>query len=329
MQDLVERIKNAPALVLTTHISPDGDAAGSVIALGLALIALNKKVTVVFKDNFPTVVSYLRNDMLDYANTIPSLSPDDLLIIADCADAVRTGFRDQIHNLSPAQVALIDHHPWGDLQKLAETHCHDPKATASAELVYYLIQALEVRLTPPICTAILSGIYTDTGGFQHVNTSAKTLEIAAELMRRGAKLNLITAAFNGHKTISGLRLLGIAMKRVKLTNNGAVAVTTLAWKDFELAGANSDDYMGISSQISGLGEPIVSLFLAETSPGIIRGSLKLNPKISTKLVNVSRLAKLLTGGGHPRAAGFYLHGHISITEDGPYLVALNKPSLAN
>ena len=114
------------------------------------------------------------------------------------------------------------------------------------------------------------------------------------------------------------------MKRLRESWDGQVAVTALTWADFTALGANTDDFTGISGQVKSLTEPKLSLIVAETAAGVLRGSLRINTGKSPKDINLSKLASLLGGGGHPRAAGFNLLGSLELPEGGQWKVNL-KP----
>ncbi len=320
MQELLHRIQAAERIVLVAHIHPDGDAAGSLIGLGLGLQQMGKDVTPVLADGVPASFAFLATH-LPVQTELPlydSGHPSTLCICLDLADAARTGFREHIEAYAKGNaLAFIDHHPFGDLEKLTTVHYHSLNVSSCAELVYHVLMQLGVRFTPPLATALLTGMYTDTGGFQYTNTSTDTLEIGAELMRRGARLRTIVDHTNRQKSIATLRLLGLALERMAITNNGTCAVSILSYKDIKDAKATSEDVSGIINQMNVLPGPKVCILITELEPGVLRGSLRSNDQVGQKVVNVTPLAKLFGGGGHARASGFMFNAHLEQDDKAP------------
>lgn len=305
MQALIEDIRKAQHILLISHIFPDGDAIGSLLGLHLALAQENKVIYSVLHDGVPPVFQFLQHSA-SVQKELPPLDKIDLAIVLDANDASRTGFPEEVIQLSKAgKLALIDHHPKGDLLRYSHSHFQRVEASSTAELVYEITQELGARFTPALSTALLTGLYTDTGGFQYTNTSTRTLDYAAELMKRGAKLHTITREVSHHKSIATLKLLGIALERVRLTCNGRCASSVLTYADLRECGATSEDVSGIIGEINVLPGAHFTLLLVELEPGKIRGSLRTGDGYS---FNVGRLAGLLGGGGHQRAAGFLING---------------------
>ena len=300
MQELLKRIRAAERCVVVAHIHPDGDAVGSLVGLSLGLQQLGKQVTAVLADGVPSSFTFLAA----HIPVVTEMPPYDaahpaLCISVDLADSGRTGFRDKVQEYAKAEMlGFIDHHPLGDLEKKTSAYYHTIHTSSCAELVYHVLQALEVRLTPPLATALLTGMYTDTGGFQYETTSTDTMEISAELMRRGARLQTIVEHTNGQKSIANLRLLGLAMERLSLTRNGNCAISFITREDIEKEGATADDASGIINQLNVLPGARLCMLLTEFEPGVIRGSLRSTDHPDKPALNVTPLAKLLGGGGH-------------------------------
>jgi phosphoesterase RecJ-like protein len=307
MTSVADRIRGSERIAVLSHIRPDGDAVGSTIALSRCLTSLGKSCVGVLTDGIPSAFSYLANpDELR-----PELPRDlDLCIVLDAPDTHRTGQDERILEIArQGNLILIDHHPKGNLLDMSAASIHQTVASSTAELVYGLISDLGGRLTPDIATALLTGIFTDTGGFQHPNTTSRTMEIAAELMRRGGRLNLIVQEVFHTKSLAALRLLGIALGRLRLVKEGACAVSVITNQEIQEAGATENDLLGIIGSMNDLPGIQFSLLLTEPQPGVIRGALRSGDRHS---FNVGRLARPLGGGGHPRAAGFVIPGSLSL-----------------
>ena len=313
MEHLIDRISKAKKIVLVSHIHPDGDAVASILGLYSALSSLSKTVVAVLKDGVPPIFQFLVPSEVVITD-LPDLKEYDLCIILDAPDSSRTGFAQEIKQAAAEnKIVFIDHHPKGDLARLTSTSLHDTSSSSAAELVFQLCVQLGIKVSPTLATTLLAGVYTDTGGFQLPNTSTRTLENAAELMRRGARLQKITTQITHTKTIAGLRLLGIALEHVYLSQDQSCAVSVLNEDDLIKTKANPEDVSGIIKEINVLPHIPLSLLLIQINPTTIRGIIRANDETS---LTVNQLAKLLGGGGHPKAAGFLVRGHLEQTAIG-------------
>lgn len=311
MQDLITRLRTARRVAILAHIRPDGDAVGSVIGFALGLEQAGIAPVPVLKDGVPEAFRFLEGSSR-VATTLPDDA--DLCIVLDSPDASRTGYLDQVKRYANAgKLLLIDHHTKGDLLKVAAATHYNPAASSCAELVTELLQELGIRLNPAMSTALLVGMYTDTGGFQYGNTTNHTLEVAAELMRRGARLSRIVQQVARQRSVAGLKLLGTALSRLTLTPDRKGAVTVLSLADLAAAGATPEDATGLINSLNVLPEVAYCLLVAELEPGTIRGTLR---TAEGHTFDVARYAAAFGGGGHPRAAGFALAGHLEQTGNG-------------
>lgn len=314
MDDLLRLIKQHQRFCLVSHVFPDGDAVGSLVALQLGLLQLSPEVTAVLSHPVPQVFEFLVSKEHPVVTRLPSPDDQALCIALDLNESLRTGQPETIKAYAKeARLGLIDHHLRGEMLKLATASLHRTTASSTAELVYELLIALDLKITPAIATALLTGIYTDTGAFRYSNTGEKSLEISAELMKRGANLQNIVQHLTQDKSVAALKLLGLALKRSTLTENGLGAVAVLSQEDLLECQAKPEDISGIVGELKELPGISYTLLLSEIEPGILRGSLRSS---ESRNVLVSRLAKLLGGGGHPRAAGFTFPGKLVRTGTG-------------
>ena len=306
MEELLGLIRAAQRIVLVAHLNPDGDAVGSLLAMTIALESLGKDVMPILHDAVPALFARIMPNAEQVIATFPTSF--DLCILLDAASGNRTGFANEINaSASKCKLAVIDHHPQLELRKTAVAYLHDLNASSTAEMLVAVVQALEVKITPDLATCLLTGIYTDTGGFQHSNTNEQTLEAAAELMRRGGKLQAITKAFDQDKTLAGLRLLGLALERATEKHHNFCTLSCLGNEDFQRSEANDSDLPGIITQLNNLPGNRFAMLLSEKEAGIIRGSMRSNDSYK---YNVNKLARLLGGGGHAKASGFSIAGRI-------------------
>ena len=302
MEEIVRALNAARTITLVSHVKPDGDAVGSLLGLSLALQSMGKKTTPVLFDGVPAVFSYLKNSDL-VATDLPADA--DVCVLLDAGSGSRTGFPEVINQyIKKDALIIIDHHPKAELAKTVPTYLHRIDASSASELVFELLQHLGVKLTGALCTCLLTGLYTDTGGFQFSNTTPRCLEVAAELLRRGANLQSITGALAADRSLTSLKLLGIALERARACGGGTI--TYLLYEDFQRLNASDEELYGIVNQLHDLPRSYFALLLTEHDKGVIRGNLR----GGEWGIDVSALARLFCGGGHVKAAGFSFPGQL-------------------
>lgn len=293
------------------HVEPDGDAVGSMLGLAEALRSKNKKVRTVCKDRIPAIFSYLGNTDL-IGNTF-SGEGLEAIILLDNGDFRRTGFTEEIRAAQGEGITVlnIDHHPKNDLWKIANINYANEEASSASEIVYNILVGLDYEISPAIATSLLTGIFYDTGGFKHPNTSEQVLGVAADLLCRGARLRKISDNIANSKSVSVFRLWGIALSRLRIHPKLGISVSVLCQKDLEACGASEDDVSGLVNLLSSAPESKVALLLYETKDAKIKGSLR----TERDNIDLAKLAQLLGGGGHKKASGFTLPGRVEIEGD--------------
>lgn len=292
--------------LLICHQQPDGDALGSLLALNEALKNHGKNTEMVCADSVPEVFSFLPNSEKIKSDFL--IGNFDAIILLDNGDLRRTGFAKRILAAKEKSIPIvnIDHHPKNDLWKIATINYVDEGLSSSAELVYEILQGLNWRIDPKIATLLLAGIFNDTGGFQHANTSTKVLNIVSDLLSRGARLRLVSDNIANAHSVARLKLWGIALDRMLVNKKLGIVSSFLLRTEIEKLNASEDEVSGLVNLMNSVPETRVALLLYETCDGNIRGSLR----TENSDIDVSWLAKLCGGGGHKKAAGFTLRGKI-------------------
>ena len=299
-------IEGNSKFLLIGHESPDGDCLGSLLAFSEFLKSLKKEVEIACRDAIPDVFSFLpgvesvKRDFL--------MGSFEAIFLLDNGDFKRTGFSERLRELNKKRVPIvnIDHHQKNDLWKIANVNHVDDEASSTSELVYEIINGMGGVITPQMATLILCGIYTDTGGFQHVNTKERVFEITSTLLAKGARLKDISRSLSSSKSTSMLRLWGIALSRLKFDEKSGIVTSLLTHVDIRKANASEDEVSGLVNLINTIPESKVALLLYEGSDGRIKGSLR----TEKDGVDVSKIANEYGGGGHKRAAGFNVKGTI-------------------
>lgn len=290
--------------LLICHEDSDGDALGSMISIHLYLESLDKKNMMVARTSPPTIFSFLeslneiRGDFL--------LGDFDVIILLDNGDLKRTGFADRIREAKKLAkpVVNIDHHISNDIWKLATLNMADIEKSSTSEIVYGLLKYLKAVITPGMATALLTGMYCDTGGFHHSNTTDDVLDATSDLLHFGANLKKISKSISQNRTINMLKLWGIALDRIVLDKSKKIATTFITRKDIADSEATEEEISGLVNLVNSAEESRASLLLYETSDGKIKGSLR----TEDDNVDVAKIAALLGGGGHKKAAGFSIRG---------------------
>jgi phosphoesterase RecJ-like protein len=304
MDSVVAAIREADRILLTCHINPDGDALGSMIALGLALRHLEKTVVMVSADGIPEILRFLPSS--EDVVTDASEATFDLAIVLDAGELARVGRTRPAVDATP-RVIDIDHHVtagvFGDIRLL------DATAAATAEIVYDLLHALGVDITLHIAECLLCGLLTDTGSFRFMNVTPRTMAIGGELIGIGASPNRIAEFVFENKSFAAQKLLGRALDSLQQSADGRVVWAGLRKEDFADFDATDEVTEGIVASVRAVrGNDVAALF-REMPNGKIRVSLRGRPP-----ADVSLIAAHFGGGGHRLASGCTLDGPLADAE---------------
>ncbi len=300
LDDILEEIKKADTIVVLSHESPDGDAVASSLSVMHAVEQLGKKVDVIIPE-------YSRDfKFLPGAEKIlekGQKEPYDLAISVDCTDLKRlVGGKEYFE---PAKKTIqIDHHSVNGM--FADLNYVDPVAPACCQVLIAMFEYYGVEITKELATCILTGIITDTGGFQWGGVSPETFEFAAELVRKGAKIKEICRIALRKKSKAHCELEKIIYNRLQFFEDGKIAFAYLNIDDYEKTNAEMGDDEGLVEMIRDIEDVEVAILLKEKEGANgYKASLR-----SHETVNVSDICMLLGGGGHRGAAGCFLSGNL-------------------
>lgn len=301
--EFLQTVQEAEHIVMFTHVGPDGDALGSLTAMGQVLSAQGKQVTMVVDSSIPPRFAYL--PMIEAVQA--KLSTDtsfDLIITLDCGDEFRMGKPfDQLQQKTP--LINIDHHITNT--NFGTLNWVNPQATSTTEMLYELFMSLDIPLTPDIATSLLTGMVTDTLGFRTPNVTANTLKISGELMDAGAELALITQQTLNLQPLSTARLWQVGLNHMKLEDG--LMWTSISREERSRAGHRGDSSSGLVNFLADVDRAAIGVVLLEMDDGMIRVGFRSQPPY-----DVSVLATELGGGGHPQASGCTLEGPLSKAE---------------
>lgn len=296
--NLDEILEGKHNIALGGHIRPDGDCVGSCMGLYLYMKEYYPDVTAhVYLEEIPASFRLIEGTE-DIRTEAPENEVYDLFICLDCGDEDRLGFSRNLYE-NAAETVCIDHHISND--SFADNNYIVPDASSTSELVYRLIGS--EKIDKNIAAALYMGIAHDTGVFQYSCTSPETMEIAADLMRKGINFSEIIDKTFYEKTYIQNQIMGRALLESMLIMDKKCIVSVIKKKSMDFFKAKPSDLEGIVSQLRETTGVEVAIFLHELSPQKFKVSLR-----SKEIVDVSKIAKFFGGGGHIRAAGVTMEG---------------------
>ncbi len=297
LNEVLKQIEQRKRFVLTSHARPDGDAVGSTLACCQILRAMDKNAEVILHDGVPRIYQ-----PLPFANTVVKADRVngnyDAAIILECDSIQRT----RLQGLEQQFLINIDHHLSG--RQFAHINWIDPKAVATAEMVYRLAREAGVTISPMIATCLYTAVLTDTGSFMFQGTSEHTFALARELVLAGADpAQCARSVYFGHSAAK-MRLLGAAL--CNLHCDGKLAWISVSQGQMEQCQAKDEDCEGLVNYALSIQDVEVAAFFRELSDGRFRVSMR-----SKGLLNVAAVAERFGGGGHECASGFSVEGPLS------------------
>jgi bifunctional oligoribonuclease and PAP phosphatase NrnA len=301
LEQVLQEINQRRRFLVTSHARPDGDAIGSTLALAQVLRMMGKNSEVVLRDSVPVIYRPLpQSETIVHSSQVNG--DYDAAIILECDSIQRT----RLHGLEKHFLINIDHH--ASSKPFAHVNWIDPSAVATAELVFRLAKAAEVKLTPEIATCLYTALLTDTGSFCYAGTNACTFELAKYLVEHGADPGKIAQGVYFSSPTSKMRLLGAALS--SLERQGAVTWMSVTRQDMERCGALDEDCEGLVNYALGISGVEVALFFREVAQERIRVSIR-----SKGAVDVAAIAAKFGGGGHECAGGFSLEGPVQVAAE--------------
>ena len=308
-------IEKSERILVVTHVGPDGDAIGSLTAVGQALQQLGKNITMMCDDKVPSRFNYLSSaKRAERPKDVPGQY--DLVIAVDCGDEQRMGQSFSTLAAPKPPIINIDHHitntEFGEVNVIGAT------AVSTTEILFDLFPQMGIKITKPIAMSLLTGLVTDTLGFRTVGTSSKTLSIAASLMDAGADLPLITAQGLSMKKLSTVELWRYGLGNMKI-EDGLIwaSISKEERAQAKFTGASSN---GLTNLLADVDRAAIGVVLMEMEDDSIRVGFRCRPPYS-----VAEVALNLGGGGHALASGCTLDGPLDKAE--ALVVAMCKEAI--
>jgi bifunctional oligoribonuclease and PAP phosphatase NrnA len=300
-EEVVAELRAADKLLLTTHENPDGDALGSLLAMDEILKQLGKDTLMYMSpDEFPLPWEYRG---LHFEGLIGSPPPDvaeRTIVFLDCGNIDRMPV-DFLQNQS-LHILNIDHHH--DNTRFGTVNLVCSSASSTAEMVWRLSKELDVEITPEIAKALYVGLVTDTGRFMYENTTPTAHQMAAELIAAGVEPHKVYRELYEDLPFRRLQLLQRALASVERHDDGAMTVAHITKQDYEETGALETDSEGVVDHMRAVEGTRVAVLVRELLADDREGMRKVSLRATDGSVDVSRIARSFSGGGHPQAAGF-------------------------
>ncbi len=319
------RIASWRQALLISHVNPDGDALGSLVAMRSLLRSRDVAATALLFDVIPG-----RYAIFERYEEMPVLGRDlheadlsdvdGVLVLDTCTYSQLSPIADWLRTARAEKLA-VDHHITRD--ELADHYLIDESAAATCLIVCEWAQAVDWPITPEASDALFIGMAMDTGWFRHSNTDGRVLSAVADLVARGVRPHEPYEQLFQRETPARVRLLGAALGTLEVLGGERLSVMTLTTQAIAACGATTADTEDIVNEPLRIGSVVVSVLLVQEAGGIVRASLRSKPPGESPTeprasdganaspptdVDVAKIAQAFGGGGHTRAAGARISG---------------------
>jgi phosphoesterase RecJ-like protein len=296
---VVDALRGADKLFLTTHENPDGDALGSLRAMNLILDKLGKEnVMFMAGDQFPLPHEYRHMQFDDVLHEPPDDLAERLVVFLDCGNIDRMPV--DFLRAGNVRIVNIDHHH--DNTRFGDVNLVVADASCTAQIVYGLARDLGVEIDRPLAEALYIALVTDTGKFMFENTTPEAHAMAADLIAAGVEPQVIHQRLYEGLPFSRIQLLARALAAVQRFDDGTLTITHLTRDDFLHSEAKESDAEGIVDHMRQVEGTLVAAMVRELLAD--DGRRKVSLRATNGMVDVSVIARGFGGGGHRQAAGF-------------------------
>lgn len=304
-EEIASAFRESHRIVVLSHVRPDGDAFGSQLALALSLRHHGKNVTVWNDDGMLDKYSFLPgSDLL----ARPPAEPQqfDLAVALDTAGQNRLGSAAEA--VRAHKWINLDHHPtnprYGDLVYV------DPTAPATGQILFELLTTAKLPIDAEIAENLFVAISTDTGSFQYPNTTARTFEIGAELLKCGVDVGRVSQLLYESYPRRRVELLRELLGTMRVEGEGRVAAFSLSLAVATKLEAKPEDNEGLIDHLRAIQGVIVAVFFEE----LLEGKVRVSMRSKSDAADVAAICQQFGGGGHKLAAGARVRGSLADVE---------------
>lgn len=304
-QKLSNEINKSTCIGVVSHLNPDGDNIGSILALGNSLEKFGKNVTILKSD-------YVPSDLLFLPNINKIIKPEDnlrfdLIFVLDSSDPERLGDNQKYLSNSGA-IINIDHHMSNT--NFGNINIVDFKASSTSEIIFKLIEELNLPLDIDIATCIYAGISTDTGRFMYENVTSNTHIIVSKLLDIGIDAYNINKKLYQKRSLERTKLFIKVVGSSKLLYDNKVSIARVTLDDLYKTKAKPEDSDGIVEFLRDTETVEISVLLKEITNNLTRISIR-----TKDYVDANKICNHFGGGGHLRAAGCTIEKSIDESEN--------------
>ncbi len=302
--EIAEVFKNHQSFAVVSHVRPDGDAIGSILALGHSLELMGKSVRYLNNDGCPESLKFLPGSEKVEVSSEAKDVEIEVVITLDTAAHARVG-EGSLKAIKDAKLIVnIDHHMsnpgYGDLNYI------DSESPATGQILYDLITALEMPFSDITRDSIYVAVSTDTGSFQYPGTTQRTYEMAADLVARGLNVGKINSATYDNSPYRRVELMRALLNTLDRSDDGRLVWWDLRQETKDELGLVDDDTEGMIDFIRAVQGVVVAVFFEDLDEGKVRVSMR----SKDRRVNASEVCGTFGGGGHALAAGIRMSGPI-------------------
>lgn len=287
-QEIYAVLRHYQHIVVTAHVSPDGDAIGSVVALYHALKGLGKDVHMVIDDTIDDKFFFLPGVEAIQKPEDVVVDPSWLTVVLDCTGLSRIG---QAAALAQGKTLNIDHHISNE--HFANWEYVLPEQAATCEILTELFRLWQIPLTKDIVNPLYMGIATDCGFFKFSNTTGHTLRMAAALVDAGAQPNIISEHLDA-RSLDKLKALSEVLQHIELFGDNRISCISYTPEILKLTGEHTGMYIDYARNVKGVDVAFTVKYISDTETRV---------SLRSKAVDVNAIAGVFGGGGHIRAAG--------------------------
>lgn len=298
-------IDKSNSIAIISHMSPDGDNLGSLIAMYIALKEMGKNVIGIELDKIPEYLKFLpKLNELSNENNLTV----DTLITVDCANTNLLGEKAECIIKNSKNIINIDHHKTNE--KFGDLNIVDSNISSTCELIAKIFIDLDIKFNEDISTALFTGICTDTGRFLYNSTTQDTFEIAASLIKNGAdKSYIMEKLFQSHN-LKARKLSTKILSNSEFLYDNKVVISSITNDILEEYNLEVSDLNDVINYYRDTNEVEISCFIKEKLDGGFKISFR-----SKNNIDVSKIAESFGGGGHFSAAACQINGEIDVVKE--------------
>ncbi|MEO6055053.1 MAG: bifunctional oligoribonuclease/PAP phosphatase NrnA [Chthoniobacterales bacterium] len=305
--EIAAKLAGAQSILVASHVRPDGDAYGSVIAMALWLQQQGKTVTAWNEDGMLEKFSYLPNHQMIVQSVKEPIS-FDAVVALDTSTQERLG-KTLLSSVSAPLWVNMDHHIsnecYGTLNYI------DASSPATGQLLYDFFAHVGADITPAMASNLYAAISTDTGSFQYPSTTVRTFEVAAHLVRCGVEVGKLSQEIYESYPRRRLELLRELLNSAKFSGNDRVASFSLSSAVAERLGVLPEDNEGLIDNLRSINGVVAAVFFEEL-PG--EGKVRVSMRSKDPRLDVCKACNHFGGGGHTLAAGARVKGSLAEVE---------------